>query len=107
MALLVGEAKTCLQFPLLALHELGSADFSENLFLSVFKAACMLLKRQRGSRPDLVKVTSLTTNFDPSPKSLFLVPTPKELPSFSTCPPPALLLDNVRYCGAFFSFSFF
>lgn len=68
MALLVGEGKTGLQFPLSALHELESADFSENLFLSVFKAAYMLLKRQKGSRPELVKVTSLTTNSDPSSK---------------------------------------
>lgn len=68
MALLVGEAKTGLQVPLLALHELASADFSENLFLSLFKAACRLLKRQRGSRPELVEVTSLTATCDPSPK---------------------------------------
>lgn len=68
MAWLVGEAKTGPNFPLLALPELGSADFSENLFLSVFKAACLLLKGQRGSALQLVKVTFQTTNFDPSPK---------------------------------------
>lgn len=68
MAWLVGEAKTALNFPLLALLELGSADFSENLFLSVFKAACLLLKGQRGSTLQLAKVTPLATNFDPSPK---------------------------------------
>lgn len=68
VASLVTKAKTGLQFPLLALHELGSADFSENLFLSVFKAACMLLKRQKSSSPELVKVTSLIANSDPTPK---------------------------------------
>lgn len=93
MALLMG-----LWFPLLALHKLGSADVSENLFLSVLKATCMLLQGHRGSRYQLVKDISLTTNSDPLSECQFLVTTPKELPSCCPNPYPWLLL-NVRYSG--------
>lgn len=93
MALLMG-----LWFPLLALHKLGSADVSENLFLSVLKATCMLLQGHRGSRYQLVKDISLTTNSDPPSECQFLVTTPKELPSCCPNPYPWLLL-NVRYSG--------
>lgn len=55
MALLVGEAKTGLRFPLLASLKLGSADFSENLFLSVFKAVACYSRGRKAADPNQLK----------------------------------------------------